>query len=408
MPIDPNIALQFQPIQLQNPLDAATKALSLRDLSQRSQIQNMQMQQQQQSMGDQQALRSSLVKNTTLGADGSPQINHAGVMSDLSKVNPQAAMDYDKKVRGDNLDELTKQSSISKDLIWRVPTDAAVPIAEKQAAWDQMRQAGIQAKLPNADKVPEQYPGDNFVKLKQHDALTAEEQLKQQNSERDFNLKSQENQEKHTENKIKQAQLDVDKNDKLAGKFQDHLDKGWTARSGAAGTVQGKIVAAEAAQQLIEQGKTQAGGLDSRQIEELAQSTGRLLGGGAAASARIDALVPHTLMGRAQTLKEYLSNSPSGANAQEFVQRMAETVEREKALAENQKRQFQIEGLPRFAALKKKDPDTYNAILKGKGIDPSTMIDQNGRYKAPSAAGQSFDHLSDDQVDALYKQNGGK
>lgn len=165
------------------------------------------------------------------------------------------------------------------------------------------------------------------------------------------------------------------------------LSKGWAGKSGQAGATQGRINSAEAAEQLIEQGKHQNGGLDSRQIEELAQSTGKLLGGGASASARIEALVPHTMFGRAQSLNEWLSNEPKGAEQQAFVARMAETVAREKALAQTQQRQYQIEGLPARSGFKTRNPDLYNSILQGKGIDAS-MIDPNGRYKAPGNSSQ--------------------
>jgi len=172
----------------------------------------------------------------------------------------------------------------------------------------------------------------------------------------------------------------LDKKDAI--ELDNHLSKGWTARSGQAGVVQGKIVSAEAAEQLIEQGRQQKNGLDSRQIEELAQSTAKLLGGSAAASARIQALVPHTWYGKAQTVKEWLTNNPQGLGQEEFVMRMAETVKREKGLAEEQKKQFQIEGLSARSGFKKRSPELYNSILRSKGIDDSS-INEKGQYNKP-------------------------
>lgn len=169
---------------------------------------------------------------------------------------------------------------------------------------------------------------------------------------------------------------------KDAQNLDKHLSLGWSGRSGQAGVVQGKINAAEAAEALLEQAKSQSGGLDSRQIEELSQSTARLLGGGATASGRVEALVPHTFFGNAQSLKEYLTNHPTGAGLEKFTDRMADTIKREKELAQNQKRQFQIEGLAPYARLKKSNPELYNSILSSKGIDPS-MINQKGQYQAP-------------------------
>lgn len=171
---------------------------------------------------------------------------------------------------------------------------------------------------------------------------------------------------------------------KDAMKLQQDLDKGWATRGGQGGVIQGKVTAAQAAQALIDQGKVQSGGLDSRQVEELAQSTARLLGGTNAASARVEGLVPHTIWGRAQTLKEWLTNKPAGQDMQAFTDRLAETVKREKELAENQMKEYQIQTLPAHSRLKKSNPDLYNSILQAKGIEPE-MIDEKGRYnKRPS------------------------
>jgi hypothetical protein len=172
----------------------------------------------------------------------------------------------------------------------------------------------------------------------------------------------------------------TDQDDKDAKALQKHLGAGWMGRSGQAGVVQGNINAAERAEQLLEQAKTQPGGLDSRQIEELSQATAKLLGGGGAnASARVEALVPHTFWGSTQSLSEYLSNHPTGAGLEKFTDRMADTVKREKDLAQKQKKQFQVEGLAAHSRLKKSNPDLYNELLQNNGIDPDTV----GKKPAP-------------------------
>ncbi len=181
-------------------------------------------------------------------------------------------------------------------------------------------------------------------------------------------------------NKLKGQERDAETSNKDALKLQEHLDKGWAARGGQAGVIQNKINSAEAAEALIDQGRGQPGGLDSRQIEELAQSTARLLGGSNTASARVEALVPHTLTGKSQTLKEFLTNEPQPQQMQAFTDRLAETVQREKELAKNQKRSFQVEGLAAHKRFREKNPDLYNQILESKGID-SSSIDEKGRYK---------------------------
>lgn len=174
--------------------------------------------------------------------------------------------------------------------------------------------------------------------------------------------------------------------DKDAKALDKHLSQGWAGRSGQAGQIQGKINSAQAAEALLEQAKMQPGGLDSRQIEELSQSTAKLLGGGGSqASGRVEALVPHTMFGRAQSMREFLTNNPTGQGMQKFTDRLAETIRREKELAQNQQRQYQIEGLAQHARLKRNNPELFNQILESKGINPE-MIDEHGRYKAKAAA----------------------
>ena len=58
---------------------------------------------------------------------------------------------------------------------------------------------------------------------------------------------------------------------------------------------------------------------------------------------------------------------------------MADTIAREKAVAEDQKRQYQVEGLSAHADLKRRTPTLYNNIVGAKGIT-SDMADAKGRY----------------------------
>lgn len=184
--------------------------------------------------------------------------------------------------------------------------------------------------------------------------------------------------------------------DKDAKALNKDLDKGWASRSGA-GVVQQKIVQAEAAEVLLEQGRHQPGGLDSRQIEELAQTTARLLGGGASASARVEALIPHTWLGKAQTLNEFISNSPQGAEQQEFVARMAETVDREKKKAMEQKSAYQTELLPAHSRLKKTNPELFDSILDGKHIPQKYWAqppEVSETAKAPSFSADTMNKIN--------------
>jgi hypothetical protein len=407
MPIDPNIALQGQSPQFANPLDMATKAMTLSSLS-------MKNTQEQQSLSDDQATRKAFADNIITNPDGSTTLNRQGALSDLAKTAPTKAVALQQQFATNDIQSqearmglLTKQAELGKQLAWGI--DVSAPPEVKQAQWTKMIQTASAYKLPNADTLSPQYPGDDFVKSMQYHTLTAAQQMEQANKNKEFNLKSQ-------DLALQRQKFNFENDQKDVKDLQDHLQKGWTARSGQAGIVQGKLNAAERAEQLIAQGKNQEGGLDSRQMEELAQSASNLLGGGSQASARVEALLPHTAAGKVQSLKEYLSNLPQGANQSAFTDRLAETIEREKQVANDQKRQYQVEGLPRFQRLAKSQPTVYNSMLEAAGVDPS-MIGPKGQYKKSGPASQfsqdvidyaSTHGITPQQAQALKMKRGGQ
>lgn len=373
MAIDPNIAMNFQMPQIANQTDLATKALTLKSLGQQSQMQD-------QAYNDDQNLRNAFKQNVS--ADGT--VNRQGVLGDLAKGgSPKQVMDYTKIFQGQDLDKLKAQSEIGKQVSWSIKDQPSLTSAKQYA---------IQNNLPGAQQIPDDInaPGaKDYIQNWQMHALDGDKQLDQHMKEQQLAVSQQNSGTELMNAKSKMEENSLRRDDRAdaidvkgAAALDKHLSLGWTGRSGQAGVVQGKVVSAQAAQALIDQGTTQPGSLDSRQIEELAQSTSKLLGGGTSASARVEALVPHTFWGQAQSMKEWLTNNPTGTGQEEFVKRMAETVAREKALAETQMKQFQVEGLPAHRALSLRNPDLYNDMLKAKGIDPS-MIDANGQYKAP-------------------------
>lgn len=376
MPIDANLILRAG--QMPDLGETLQRGLTLRQLAKQNQISDK-------TIADEQAVKDAFTRGTIQNPDGTTSLDRKATLASLYKVAPMKAMDIEKTFNESDIKDseaklkaITQNAETAKALAWSIHDEDSYQVA---------RQKAIQLGLPNADKTPPHFDPD-YVKHMQLNTLKPEEQLK------------------NTENGLKRQELVQNYDQKAAEALDKHLSIGWTGRSGQAGIVQGKINAAEAAQALIDQGRNQDGGLDSRQIEELAQSTSKLLGSGTTASARIEALVPHTFWGNAQSLKEYLSNNPTGAGQQAFVKRLEETVQREKELAQTQQRQYQIEGLVPHQGLKKRNPDLYNQILQSKGID-SSMIDVKGRYKAPPKV-VPLEHLSDDELDKAYKAAGGK
>lgn len=366
MPLDPSIIMSGQLPQIQSPVDAAKNAMTMTQFANAARENN-----------EQQALRDSYHRNTSLDKSGQPVVNRQAVLSDLAQVNPMKAQEVAKQFQQQDIDKQNQIKIIATNLIHN--------ISDTGEGYQEYRNKMMQLDPSRAQQLPEVFDPSIVNRLKMA-SMDFKDQMQLKEKQQEFQMREKDRAVTRDDlgfrrDQAKEAKnADLDRKDSLA--LEDHLAKGWTARSGAAGQVQSKILAGERAQQLIDQGKGQKNGLDSRQIEELAQSTSNLLGGGAAASARIEALVPHTMFGRAQGLKEWLTNNPQGTGQEEFVKRMEETVNREKKLAETQKSQFQIEGLPAHYAFQQRNPDQFNRILRSKGIS-NDMIDENGRFKAP-------------------------
>jgi hypothetical protein len=129
-----------------------------------------------------------------------------------------------------------------------------------------------------------------------------------------------------------------------------------------------------------------AGGynLDNRQINEFVIGLNKLLSGSSApAQKQVEHLVPKTVWSDAAKLKEYITNNPQGVSAQEFVQRMEETIKRERDIAAKGIRDTQIQRLPRHKDTIEKYPEA-KARVEAAGLD-LTNFDENLRPKKTAA-----------------------
>lgn len=303
--------------------------------------------------------------------------SHGATMADMKQKLAKSNLDF-QDMQANN-DPASPQSKLAQDFYLQMAKQSGQPVNEENVR--QQSGASLYKLSPEMQKVL-------------HDHFTQENEKLHRQTQVDINSENNATRKDIAETNAqarsdamsdKADQKQTENDNKDAMKLNDTLDKGWAARGGQAGIVQDKLNSADRAQALLDQGKNQPDGLDSRQIEELAESTSRLIGGSAAASARVAALIPHTLMGRAQTLKEFLSNKPSGQQMQEFTSRLEETINREKQVAQDQKLSFQVGALAAHKRLRESNPDLYNEILSSKGIDPS-MIDEKGQYKKPGSS----------------------
>jgi hypothetical protein len=199
-------------------------------------------------------------------------------------------------------------------------------------------------------------------------------------------------------------------NDKQLAALQKDLDPNG-ARSGTFGDAAKKVDSAIRLQGLI----TDTGGvlknLDSRQQEELAIGIQAMLAPGAGSAAQVEALVPHTIAGDSQKIKEWIMNEPTGLNQQAFVQQMAHTIDREKNINMQMIQDTRRARLASHMGLAKSNPEGYAAVLKGLrygGLSPDGSPMGAPEAAAPGgapAAGMPPPGLSFEQFKAWKAAN---
>lgn len=207
------------------------------------------------------------------------------------------------------------------------------------------------------------------------------------------------------------------KNEGLLKKYRDEMDNLMDpnkARGGNMALNQKRIDNADRVQALLAQVH---GNPDPRQMEELAISTQALLSStGSPAAEQVKALIPKTAMGNVNAFREWLTNDPTGTGQQEFVKRMAETVDREKEVAQGQVQKAQRAHLPRFSKYKELDPEGYSAQLSGYGLSeesPGVSAQKEVKIGASlpvrmQAPDGSIRLVPADQVDAAVAARGKK
>ena len=174
MSLNPNIILQGQQPQFDNPLDSAAKAYTLKRLISQSQREDKELQ-------DQDNINSILKKNVVTGADGRSSLNNSQTLSDLYQVSPQKAMEFQKMIAQFDDSELERITKNAKTLAWSATPDN----------WSQIKQSAIKLNLPNAEKLPDVY-SPQFVERWQMGTLAGEDQLKNRIAQRELEIKEKE------------------------------------------------------------------------------------------------------------------------------------------------------------------------------------------------------------------------
>jgi hypothetical protein len=321
--IDPNIILSGKLPQIDSPLDTASRAMTLKSLSNQNQAQEIQHQMTLKQLSEDQALRDAYRSNMVKNPDGTTSLNQAGVVNSMNAVNPMKGMDLQahfSKMGAEEKDQhlkmVTDQAKMGKELAWAIPTDPGVAPEIKQAKWEYARQTGMKYGLPNADKLPPQYPGDDFVKNMQMKSLDAHEQLEQHSKERDYDLKK-----RHEDTYEKDVQTKRETNQ--IAKTGTALNQVVTQLESARGNpavqqAQKDIYAAKKFESLVNL-YGDPNKLNPQQVQLAATEVAKMASGGVPSIHELQGLNPGTLPKKLAELAQYVMNNPQSAQAGEFV-----------------------------------------------------------------------------------------
>lgn len=228
MPLDPNIIMGLKQPQIEGPLDAYGKALTLKNLINQNQIGSNQAQQSNQDFSDNQAMRSAMSNNTKIDANGAPTINRAGVLSDLAKVSPSlvpkvaqnfASMDFE--IQQQKLKSARDQIDTGGQIL-----NGAKDQASYNDALNQMKSIGL-----DTSNLPSQYD-PSIVSAAQAKAMTVKDhitaQMEQQKiglQQEDLAVKRQQFQQTKYQESFKDLMSHAESSKQLPDVKQAYLDR---------------------------------------------------------------------------------------------------------------------------------------------------------------------------------------
>lgn len=311
MALDPSIILQGQgtqaPQQLQNPMDSMIKAVTLKNLMNQSQGNDLKLTAEKRDMADDTAMRNAYQNNVVANPDGSQSVNRQGVLSDLNKQNPMLAMKANAQFQQSDLDQMTKRQQIAKDLAWSMNDPTSYDSARKQA---------MQLGVSGADKMPEEYDPSYVSHLKMA-TLTATEQLAAQQKAIDQGVAQQKNDIEKQDLNVKTQQFQYGKQFDANNQVQTALEG--SRQSQDAQRALQDVYSAKKVNTLIDQAGGDLNKLNPQQVRLLYGEVAKMATGGAPSETEMESLTPANGAQKVADMLQKVTNKSAPANAGEFV-----------------------------------------------------------------------------------------
>lgn len=362
MDLNPNIILSGKPADPPNPLAMATQALNLKDLAAKSQINQYQM---QQAMAQRQAAANSI----TTDESGNPQFDQKNYLNQMAKINPAGLQQAQQEQGQMSLEQLKNHNDMAQQLMQSVPTGADVAPDQKQSAWSKAINIAKANGLPQADKMPDQYPGDSFVNNLQMHLLNAKDQIELQQKGQDLAIRQE-------EANIKEKQFPADQLKNTSNALETARGSPDIARAHQ------NLLSNANINSLVGQAKdADPNNLSPTQVGLLAHETLKMATGGTGTEDELKSIKPNTPEFKLAEIYQGLKNAPSGAQAAPFIkdlQNYSNSIAEDSRQYINNKNTKVIES-NRYLA----KPDAAN--LKKQWIEspPTQSANQNANNSAP-------------------------
>lgn len=316
--LNPNIILAAKTPDMPNPLDSAVKALSMSNLMQEHQSNTLKLSQEQRQNADQQSMRDAFKNNTQSDPNGNPIVDRQGVMKDLMAANPLLAQKQSMDFKQMDLDQMTKQHAIEKQVFFSIPTDANTSPEDKQAAYAAGRQKLISLGIPGVQNSPEQYPGDQKMRSFQNQALTAEEQLAQQNKQQEFAMKKMDYDLAQKKLDVEQSHYTNDKNSAAVQNFNTGVS-GSRQQPDAAKELL-NVQSAKNINEIVNQAPDgDLNKLNNQQTKLAMMEVVKMAGGSVPTESELKTMTPDTVVQKYGGLMQNITGKSQPANAGEFL-----------------------------------------------------------------------------------------
>lgn len=333
--LDPNIVMGGQLPQIQNPMDNAVKAMTLKDAYLNSQIKQTQNQQIQQEYSDSQAMRSALANNTKVDQDGNPTVDRGAMLKELGQTAPstvaKASLQFaqqDQQIQAQKLDIMRNNWSTLGQMAGAVnPTGSNDPkdMPQIQQNYQNFLKQASQLKDPagrpvDTSQFPQTYD-PNVVNRLQVGALNADQQIKKQQEQQGLNIRN-----KEADIKTQELALSLKKNQ--AEQTQQTLQSLQSARGNpAVQRAEMDIYSNSKVNKLVAQGVDKNGKLDPNQLngtqlQLMAGEVGKIATGGAPTLEELHGLTPNNVPQWLAKSAENYKNKPTAANAGAFVNQL--------------------------------------------------------------------------------------